>query len=118
LALSGLGFGRRQGTACERGRARALGERKSQGDSNLERFLASVEFRHAGDQSGAERRAAQGVLDSARGAWEKLWHPPPDNCADEYLHPYLNELERSKVIDRLDELDELGAPAIVELLST
>jgi DNA sulfur modification protein DndD len=57
------------------------------------------------------------VLEGARGAWEKLWYPPPENCADEYLHPYLNELERSKVVDRLEELDELGAPAIVELLT-
>jgi len=60
----------------------------------------------------------EGVLNSARSAWEKLWYPPPDNCAEVYLHPYLNELERSKVIDRLEELDELGAPAIVELLAS
>lgn len=91
---------------------------KSQGDSNLERFLASVD---AGMQeldpalTGGQR---EGVLNSARSAWEKLWYPPPDNCAEVYLHPYLNELERSKVIDRLEELDELGAPAIVELLAS
>ena len=60
----------------------------------------------------------EGVLDSARNAWEKLWYPPPDDCAQEYLHPYLNELERSKVVDRLDEVDALGGPAIVELLSS
>jgi DNA sulfur modification protein DndD len=59
----------------------------------------------------------EGVLVSARNAWEKLWYPPPADCADQYLHPYLNDLERSKVVDRLDELDELGAPAIVSLLA-
>ena len=57
------------------------------------------------------------MLDSARSAWGKLWDSPPDNCAEEYLNPYLNEQERSKVIARLDEIDELGTPEIVELLS-
>lgn len=91
---------------------------KDQGDSNLERFLASVDtgMQEINPSLSVEQR--EGVLDSARNAWDKLWYPPPDNCADEYLHPYLNELERSKVIDQLDELDKLGAPAIVELLNT
>ena len=91
---------------------------KNQGDSNLERFLSSVDTGMQAINPSLSDGQREGVLDSARNAWEKLWYPPPDNCADEYLHPYLNELERSKVIDRLDELDELGAPAIVELLST
>lgn len=90
---------------------------KNQGDSNLERFLASVDTGMQEISPTLSEGQREGVLDSARNAWEKLWYPPPDNCANEYLHPYLNELERSKVIDRLDDLDSLGAPAIVELLS-
>ncbi|SFD95185.1 DNA sulfur modification protein DndD [Salipiger profundus] len=90
---------------------------KNQGDSNLERFLSSVDTGMQEINPTLSNGQREGVLDSARNAWEKLWYPPPDNCAEEYLHPYLNELERSKVIDRLDELDELGAPAIVELLN-
>jgi len=90
---------------------------KNQGDSNLERFLASVDTgmraKIAPPLSDGQRK---GVLDSARSAWENLWDPPPDNCAEEYLHPYLNARERQKAIDRLDELDKLGAPQIVELL--
>lgn len=91
---------------------------KDQGDTNLERFLASVNISMQEIDPALTVGQRDGVLDSARGAWEKLWYPPPENCSEDYLHPYLNELERSKVIDRLGELDELGAPAIVELLDT
>ncbi|MDP0927912.1 DNA sulfur modification protein DndD [Paracoccus onubensis] len=119
LALSGLGLRK---SIKDRLLSEGVRERwesgKNQGDSNLERFLASVDTGMQEINPSLSDGQREGVLDSARGAWEKLWYPPPDNCADEYLHPYLNELERSKVIDRLDELDELGAPAIVELLST
>ncbi len=118
LALSGLGLRK-----ALKGRLSAEGVRerweswRNQGDSNLERFISAVDSGMEGIEpalSGVQRGA---VLDSARSAWEKLWFPPPDNCAADYLHPYLNEVERAKVIDRLGELDELGAPAIVELLN-
>lgn len=119
LALSGLDL--RQNV-----KARLLSEGvrerwengKNQGDSNLERFLTSVDTGMQEINPALTGGQREGVLDSARGAWEKLWYPPPENCAEDYLHPYLNELERSKVVDRLGELDELGAPAIVELLDT
>lgn len=119
LALSGLSL--RQ-SVKSRLMSEGVRERwengKNQGDSNLERFLSSVDTGMQEIDPRLSDGQREGVLDSARKAWEKLWYPPPDNCAEEYLHPYLNELERSKVIDRLDELDELGAPAIVELLSS
>lgn len=117
LALSGLGLREalKKRLAEETVRERWVNGRK-QGDSNLERFLGAVESGITQISPALNDQQRNGVLDSARGAWEKLWHPPPDDCADEYLHPYLNEVERSKVIDRLEELDELGAPTIVELL--
>jgi len=119
LALSGLGLREslKARLASESVRERWESGRK-QGDSNLERFIGAVDSGMQGIDPSLSDGQRSGVLDSARAAWEKLWYPPPDNCADDFLHPYLNELERSKVIDRLDELDELGAPAIVELLST
>ena len=119
LALSGLGLREslKARLASESVRERWESGRK-QGDSNLERFIGAVDSGMQGIDPSLSDGQRSGVLDSARAAWEKLWYPPPENCADDFLHPYLNELERSKVIDRLDELDELGAPAIVELLST
>jgi DNA sulfur modification protein DndD len=118
LALSGLGL---REALKDRLVSEGVRERwesgRNQGDSNLERFISAVDSGMEGIDpalSGGQRSA---VLDSARSAWEKLWFPPPENCAEDYLHRYLNEVERAKVIDRLEELDELGAPAIVELLN-
>lgn len=118
LALSGLGL---REALKERLAGEGVRERwesgRNQGDSNLERFISAVDSSMEGIDPALSSAQRGAVLDSARSAWEKLWFPPPDNCADGYLHPYLNEVERAKVIDRLNELDELGAPAIVELLN-
>jgi len=119
LALSGLSL---RETLKERLTGEGVRERwlngRNQGDKNLDRFIEAIDSGIEGiapTLSGDQRSA---VLATARRAWETLWYPPPENCADGYLHPYLNEAERAKVIDRLDELDELSAPAIVELLNT
>lgn len=118
LALSGL---RLREALKERLAGEGVRERwengRSQGDSNLERFISAVDSGMKGINPALSSGQRSAVLESARSAWENLWFPPPDNCADDYLHPYLNEVERAKVIDRLEELDELGAPAIVELLN-
>lgn len=119
LALSGLGLRENVKARLSSEGVRERWESgKKQGDSNLERFLASVDTGMREINPALTGGQRKGVLDSARSAWGKLWYPPPDNCAEEYLHPYLNEQERLKVIDRLDEIDELRAPEIVELLST
>jgi DNA sulfur modification protein DndD len=119
VALSGLAL---RENLKERLRRETIRERwengRKQGDSNLERFLGAVETGMSDIEPALSQDQCAAVLDSARNAWEKLWYPPPEGCADNYLHKYLNELERSKVIDALDELDHLGAPAIVELLNS
>ena len=118
LALSGLGLRENVKTRLLSEGVRERWESgKNQGDSNLERFLTSVDTGMREINPALTGGQRKGVLDSARSAWGKLWDSPPDNCAEEYLHPYLNEQERSKVIARLDEIDELGTPEIVELLS-
>ena len=119
LALSGRGLRERLRKRLASENLRQSWESgKAQGDSNLERFLAAVD---AGmgtidpNLSDGQRRA---VLARARSAWQQLWYPPPENCAEDYLHSYLNERERSKAIDRLEDLDRLAAPAIVDLLGS
>ena len=116
---------------CVEGRLRKkLGERldsewirgrwengKNQGDANLERFLSAVEAGMDSVDPALTENQSQAILNTARIAWQELWYPPPANCAEEYRHPYLNDLDRGKVMARLEELDELGAPAIVELLN-
>ena len=91
---------------------------KSQGVSDLERFLKAVD-------AGCEKiipnltdNQRTSILKIARGAWQNLWNPPPENCADGYLHPYLSGTERASVIERLGGLDDSDAPEIIELLDT
>ncbi len=119
LALSGLDL---RENLKSRLAAEGIRERwqsgKKQGDSNLERFLGAVDTGMGEIDPNLTDGQRQDVLNTARVAWEKLWYPPPDDCAEDYLHPYLNHVDRTKVIDRLEDLDELGAPAIVELLTT
>ncbi len=86
---------------------------KNQGDGNLARYLAAVDVGTGKIMPALSDDQRHAVLDTARSAWEALWHPPPENCADECRHPYLNGLERAKVVDRLEAL---GAPAIIGLL--
>lgn len=49
--------------------------------------------------------------------WETLWHPPPDDCAQEERHTYLTESERRKVIERLDKIEQLGVSELEQLLA-
>ncbi|SCM72908.1 conserved hypothetical protein [uncultured Pleomorphomonas sp.] len=119
LALSGRSLRESLKSRLHRETVRERWENgRKQGDSNLERFLGAVEAGMAEIEPALDPSQRLGVLDSARNAWEKLWYPPPEGCADDYLHNYMNELERSKVIDALEDLDSLGAPAIIDLLNT
>lgn len=56
------------------------------------------------------------LKERVRTAWESLWHPPPDNCAESFRHRHLGEPERSVVIKRLSELDQFGLSSISEIL--
>ena len=49
--------------------------------------------------------------------WETLWHPPPTDCDGEDRHTYLAEVERRKIIDRLERIDRLGVAEFEKLLA-
>jgi DNA sulfur modification protein DndD len=51
-----------------------------------------------------------------RVAWESLWHPPPEGCADEFRHQYLTESDRTSILARLDRVDRLTLTELGELL--
>ena len=118
LALCGIGLRKKLRGQLESEAIRGRWESgKNQGDSNLERFLSAVDAGMETVDPCLTEKQRQAILETARVAWKKLWYPPPANCAEEYRHPYLNDLERGKAMARLEELDDLGAPAIVELLN-
>lgn len=50
-------------------------------------------------------------------AWESLFHPPPEGCAEKFLHGYLNEGLREKAIGFLDSI-AVGQQDVHDLLAT
>ena len=52
------------------------------------------------------------VVAAAKEAWAALWHPPPDGCADGYLHPALTGTTRAGVIDRLEAVGRHSASEV------
>jgi DNA sulfur modification protein DndD len=49
-------------------------------------------------------------------AWQAMWHPPPDACADFYRHSYLGDADRVFVAERLMKIADLGQNGIADLL--
>jgi DNA sulfur modification protein DndD len=49
-------------------------------------------------------------------AWNSIWHPPPKGCAKQFRHLHLTELDRAKVLDRLEQVSHVGQATIVQLL--
>lgn len=48
-------------------------------------------------------------------AWDKLFYPPPDDCADVIIHNYLHESQRIKALEFLTSIN-LGQKEIQDLL--
>jgi DNA sulfur modification protein DndD len=61
----------------------------------------------------SQRDALDGKIEAA---WQAMWHPPPEACADFYRHSYLGESDRAFVEDRLSKIDCLGQNGIADLL--
>ena len=119
LTLCGIGLRKKLRNRLESEAIRDRWENgKSQGDTNLERFLSAVEAGMDSIDPVLTESQRDSILKAARDAWENLWYPPPKNCAEDYRHPFLNDLERAKAMARLEELDDLSAPVIVELLNS
>lgn len=105
--------------------ARQLGEEsvlerwlsgKSQGDSNFDRFVASLD--RSPPELDPPLTAAQHhvMRDKLRNAWQSLWHPTPEGCAREVRHSYLNESERVLVRERLQRAEDLAIDKVGTLL--
>lgn len=91
---------------------------KQQGDGRIENFLQDMDQRMDDIMPPVSDRQQDDVLDIARDSWEKLWNPPPEGCAEEYLHEYFSVHERNLVIDKLNAQGNLGAVDIFDLLGS
>ncbi|WP_114373900.1 hypothetical protein [Elioraea thermophila] len=91
---------------------------KTQGSANLERYLARL--REGLDQltPPLEEPKREAVLSLVREAWEALWHPAPEGCADSYRFAGLMGAVRQQAIDRLITVGARSAADLEELLLT
>ena len=89
---------------------------RNEGVRNLDRFVADLSGKIRQIDPPIDFSRHEAILDAAQAAWDALWHPPPDGCADEYLHVALNGTKRAQVIDRLAVVDRHSATATSALV--
>lgn len=63
--------------------------------------------------SGEQQTAIKARLDAA---WDTLFYPPPDDCAETIVHDYLHETQRVKTLEFLNSVN-LGQKEIQDLLN-
>ena len=82
---------------------------RNEGNRNLDRFTADLSARIDRLEPPLHENRRDAVVAAAKEAWAALWHPPPDGCADDYLHPALAGTTRAGVIDRLEAVGRHSA---------
>lgn len=119
LALSGTQLHRQLKTRMESENIRADWESgKQQGDNRIDDFLQDMDKKMDDIVPPISDRQQGEVLHIARDSWTNLWFPPPDGCAESYLHMHLSVHERNLVIDKLKEKNKLGAVEVFNLLNS
>ena len=91
---------------------------REQGNNNLNRFINLIDDDIRSIEPPLSAGQHEAVLESAKNASKNVWFPQPANCADGYLHPYLDVARRAQVTERLEELSELRSPTFVDILDT
>ena len=79
---------------------------RNEGAANIERFATELESRLATLEPPLGETRRLEIVKAGKEAWYALWHPPPDGCANEYLHPSLRGLMRDRAIERLVTLSK------------
>ncbi len=106
LAIAGASFG---DAALDRLRSEAKRERwetgRNEGNRNVDRFAADLSARIGRLEPPLREEHRESVIEAAKAAWAALWHPPPEGCADDYLHTALAGTIRAAAIDRLEAVE-------------
>ena len=79
---------------------------RNEGNRNLDRFTSDLSARIDSLEPPLDKKSRDAVVAAAKGAWAALWHPPPDGCADDYLHEALAGMARAGVIGRLEAVGQ------------
>ena len=77
---------------------------RNEGNKNLDRFSADLGARLRQLDPPIDENRREAVVEAAKEAWAALWHPPPEGCADDYLHPALTGTVRAGAINRLEAI--------------
>lgn len=119
LALAGVGLRERLSTRLASESILDKWETgKQQGDSRIDAFIDALDLGVSEINPSVGETRRERIMEIARNAWDKLWYPPPLNCADEYHHPYLDESGRGNVRQHLQRLGEVSAPSVINLLDS
>ena len=94
---------------CETLEAEDIRERwevgRNEGNQNLDRFALELDRRINALDPPLEKKQRLEVVGAARSAWDALWHPAPEGCAENYRHSSLMGPLRVRAIERLQSLD-------------
>jgi DNA sulfur modification protein DndD len=89
---------------------------RRQGNTNLDRYLSDVEQRLNQLENlqiaGKERE----IIDCVKQAWDALWYPAPDGCADVVRHVAVVGTTRAKAIDKLRQIIRHSEKDLVDLV--
>ena len=118
LAIAGTSL---RNTTLERLRSEAKRETwelgRNEGNKNLDRFIADLSIRLSRLEPPFGKDLRDAVIEAAKAAWAALWHPPPEGCADDYLHLALTGTVRAGAVDRLEVIQRHSAGEISEHLN-
>lgn len=87
---------------------------RNEGNRNLDRFVADLSARLGRLEPPLGENHQEAAIEAAKAAWAALWHPPPEGCANDYLHPALTGTTRAGVIDRLEAIERHSAAEVSE----
>jgi len=91
---------------------------RKQGSANLDRYVDDLVRRLEAVIPPLEEDQRNTVVGAVREAWHALWHPPPEGCAEEYLHPALMGATRSQAMERFEEVANRSAAELSGLVAT
>ncbi len=77
---------------------------KITGTAKFDEFISGINSTEPSFEPALTRSQEQQLANKLRKAWDELWHPPPKNCAPEFMHNLLDDSPRRFVIERLDEV--------------
>ena len=113
FAIAGISL---RSTTLDRLRSEATREAwetgRNAGNRNLVRFTTDLSSRISSLEPPLAEKSRNAVIAAAKEAWAALWHPPPDGCAEGYLHPALTGPMRAGVIDQLESVGRHSASEV------